>query len=122
MHVSGTLGSIFCKLFYFGSSASLLVFVQSLLWIAIDRFVAVVFPVKIGLISSKIRTIDTVSTWVLAGVFYFPLLVIHELVEGGNDTFCSLLNTRSIFSSRASLFVIPSPSGPKSKFPSGKDR
>ena len=59
-----------------------------------------VFPVKIGLISSKIRTIAIVSTWVLAGVFYFPLLVIHGLVERGNDTFCGLLNTRSIFSSK----------------------
>ena len=87
-HVGGILGSIFCKLFYFASSVSLLVSVQSLVWIAIDRFVAVVFPIKLRLISSKIRTIAIVSTWVLAGVFYSPLLITLELVELGNNAFC----------------------------------
>ena len=96
-HVSGMLGSIFCKLFFFASSVSLLVSAQSLVWIAIDRFVAVVFPIKLGLISSKIRTIAIVSTWVLAGVFYFPLLITWELVELGNNAFCTVVDKQSIF-------------------------
>jgi len=96
-HVSGTLGSMFCKLFYFGGSASLLVSVQSWVWIAIDRFVAVVFPIKIWLISSKIRTTAIVSTWVLAGIFSFPWLVIHGLDEHGNSVFCRVVNEQSIF-------------------------
>jgi len=99
-HVSGILGSIFCKLFYFASSVSLLVSVQSLVWIAIDRFVAVVFPLKLGLISSKIRTIVIVSTWVLAGVFYFPSLITWELVELENSTYCSPVNIKSVFPSK----------------------
>ena len=89
-HVAGILGSIFCKLLHFASSLSLFVSVQSLMWIAIDRFFAIVFPMKLGLISSKIRTKAIVSTWILAGVFYFPLLITSGLVEHGNDTFCSL--------------------------------
>ena len=87
-HLSGMLGSIFCKLFYFASSVSLFVSAQSLVWIAIDRFLAVVFPIKVGLISSKIRTIAIASTWILAGVFYFPLLLIRELVKSDNNTVC----------------------------------
>jgi len=98
-HVGGILGSIFCKLFFFASSVSLLVSAQSLVWIAIDRFVAVVFPIKLGLISSKIRTTAIVSTWVLAGVFYFPLLITRELVELGNNASCRIINghEQSIF-------------------------
>jgi len=46
-HVSGILGSIFCKFYIFTSSLSLFVSVRSLVWIAIDRFVAVVFPLKL---------------------------------------------------------------------------
>ena len=42
-HVIGIVGSILCKFFHFASSMSLFVSVQSLVWIAIDRFVAVVF-------------------------------------------------------------------------------
>ena len=76
---------------------SLLVSVQSLVWIAIDRFVAVVFPIKLGLISSKIRTIAIVSTWDLEGVFYFPSLVSSGLAQYGNTTFCSLAKEQSIF-------------------------
>ena len=68
-HVDGMLGSIFCKLFYFASSVSLLVSAQSLVWIAIDRIVTVVFPIKLGLITSKIRSIAIVSTWVASSVF-----------------------------------------------------
>ena len=96
-HVSGILGSIFCKLYTFARSVSISVSVQSLVWIAIDRFVAVVFPIKLGLISGKIRRIGIVSTWVLAGVFYFPLLITWELVELGNNAFCRLVNKQSIF-------------------------
>ena len=95
--VSGLLGSIFCKLFIFTSSVSLLVSAQSLVWIAVDRFVAVVFPIKLGLISSRVRTTAVVSTWILAGVFYFPLLITWELVELGDNALCSVVNKRSIF-------------------------
>ena len=96
--VSGVLGLILCKLYIFITSVSLLVSVQSLVWIAIDRFVAVVFPMKLGLISSRIRTIAIVSTWVLAGVFYFPLLITpFELYEFDNNTYCSQIDLKSIF-------------------------
>jgi len=102
-HVAGMLGSIFCKFSYFAKSVSLFVSVQSLVWIAIDRFFAVVFPMKLGLISGKIRTQAIVSTWILAGVFYFPLLITSGLFEHGNDTFCSFLSKRSIFPNKETL-------------------
>jgi len=86
-HVAGMLGSIFCKFSYFASSVSLFVSVQSLVWIAIDRFLAIVFPIKLGLISGKIRTKAIVSTWILAGVFYFPLLITSGVDEHGMTRF-----------------------------------
>ena len=94
-HISGILGSICCKLFYFALSVSLLVSMQSLVWIAIDRFVAVVFPMKLGLISSKIRTIAIVSTWMCAGVFSSPLLISSKLFVRGNDTVCTEINSET---------------------------
>ena len=72
------------------------------MWIAIDRFVAVVFPFKLGLISSKIRTIAIVSTWVLAGVFYFPLLITYDIVELGDGTYCRAVDIKLIFLSKES--------------------
>ena len=55
--VSGILESIFFfKLFHFASFISLFISVQSLVWIAIDRCVAMVFPIKLGLVFIKMRT------------------------------------------------------------------
>ncbi|XP_078353550.1 neuropeptide FF receptor 2-like [Oculina patagonica] len=98
--VSGVFGTIFCKLYYFLRPVSLQVSAQSLVWIAIDRFVAVVFPIKLGLISTKIRTAAIISTWIIAGLFNFPNLVTMELDENGNNTYCSAINKEYIFPNR----------------------
>jgi len=103
-HVSGILGSICCKLFFFASLVSLLVSAQSLMWIAIDRFVAVVFPMKLGLISSKIRTIAIVFTWICASFVNIPSLISSKLVERGNDTVCAETNMESfLFDKKANV-------------------
>ena len=87
--VRGILGSFFCKLFHFANPVSILVSAQSLVWIAIDRFVAVVFPLRIRLISTKIRAIAIASSWILAGLLNSPKLIIWELVQHEDYAFCS---------------------------------
>ena len=97
--IDGILGLVFCKLLYFASLVSIHVSAQSLVWIAVDRFVAVVFPFKLGLISKKIRTIAIVSTWIFAGFLNSPSLIVTELVVIGNVTVCREMNySESIFS------------------------
>ena len=95
--VRGILGSIFCKLFHFANSVSIQVSAQSLVWIAIDRFVAVVFPIRIGLISAKIRTIAIASSWIFAGLLNSPTLIIWELIQHGDYASCSAVG--SVFTS-----------------------
>ena len=82
--VSGILGSIFCKLYNFAGAVTFHVSSQSLVWIAIDRFVAVVFPIKLGLISPKIRTTAIVSTWIFAGLLNSPSLITADVVVHDN--------------------------------------
>ena len=91
--VGGILGLILCKLYFFVARVSLLVSSQSLVWIAIDRFVAIVFPIRLGLISSKIRTIAIVSTWIFASLLNFPNVIISRLVQNDNYTTCSDIRT-----------------------------
>jgi len=90
-HVSGNLGSILCASYHFTHDFSLHVSIQSLVWIAVDRFLAVVFPMKLGLMSTKIRAIAITSTWIFAGVLNFPWLLTSKLVERGNNTFCVVI-------------------------------
>ena len=105
-YVSGIFGSIFCKLFYFTLQVSFDVSAQSLVWIAIDRFVAIVFPIKRGLISTKIRTTAIVSTWILGGLFFFPSLVTSGLyTDLHNNTICTSVNLKSIFPSEQAVEV-----------------
>lgn len=47
-YISGIVGFVFCKILLFLQNVSLTVSVQSLMWIAVDRFVAVVFPKSIS--------------------------------------------------------------------------
>ena len=86
--ITGTAGLIFCKLIKFLEYVSIIVSVQSLVWIALDRFVAVVLPMKVHLISSRFRVFAIASTWVVAMITNSPILYAYQLVENDGETFC----------------------------------
>ena len=69
------LGNILCKLCYFLPGVSLMVSIQSLLLISVDRFIAVVFPLQIKLISSKVRFICICYTWIIAIAVHAPKFI-----------------------------------------------
>ena len=101
--VSGNLGSTFCKLLYLSSAVALHVSVQSLVWIATDRFVAVVFPLKVGLISPKIRAAAIASLWIFAGLFNSPSLIVSDVVVHGNKK-KRFATTQAAFQSTTRIF------------------
>lgn len=101
--INGIFGLMFCKLCYFASLVSMHVSAQSLVWIAIDRFVAVVFPLKLGLISKKIRTIAIVSMWIFAGFLHSPSLIVVELVVTASGMVCKEVDSESVFSDQEAI-------------------
>ena len=85
-HLSGTAGLVFCKLYVFMERVSLAVSTQSLVWIGLDRFVAVVFPMKVHCISSRFRAFAIASTWIVAmSVRSIDMYLLHliEVADGG---------------------------------------
>ncbi|KAJ7382527.1 hypothetical protein OS493_034418 [Desmophyllum pertusum] len=80
------LGNILCKLSYFLPDVSLVVSIISLLLISMDRFVAVVFPFKAKLISSKVRFIGILCTWIVAIAVHAPYFYTFRLVPYENKT------------------------------------
>ena len=84
------LGNILCKLAYFLPDVSVVVSIGSLLLISIDRLIAVVFPLKAKLISSKVRLISILSTWFVAIAVYAPYFYSVKLISYGNETYCTL--------------------------------
>ena len=64
--IAGPLGLALCKLVIFLTDLSADVSVQSLVLIAVDRFGAVVFPLRSPLISSKLCPFFILATWIVA--------------------------------------------------------
>ena len=89
VHSPLMLGNILCKLCYFLPDVSLLVSVESLLLISLDRFVAVVFPLKAKLITSKTRLICILCTWIIAIAVHGPYFYTFRLFPDGSEYFCS---------------------------------
>jgi len=86
VHSPLMLGNILCKLCYFLPDVSLLVSVESLLLISLDRFVAVVFPLKAKLVTSKTRLICNVCTWIIA--IAAPYFCTFRLFPDGSEYYC----------------------------------
>ena len=79
--ISGPLGQALCKLSYFLPNVSTVVSVQSLVLIAVDRFGAVVLPLRPTLITSKLFPLFILATWVVAVAVMSPTLFAFKLVE-----------------------------------------
>ena len=74
------LADILCKLSLFLPDVSLVVSIESLLLISMDRFVAVVFPFKAKLITPKTRFICIGCSWIVAIAVHAPYFYTFKLV------------------------------------------
>ena len=73
--ISGPLGLALCKLCLYLPFVSYSVSGQSHILIAVDRFVAVVFPLRSPLIGRKWFPLIITSTWIVAMTLHTPMLV-----------------------------------------------
>ena len=71
------------------TNVSLVVSVQSLVLIAVDRFGAVVFPLRSPLISSKVCPFFIVATRIVAMATWSPNLSVFKLVEYPGGQACA---------------------------------
>ena len=88
--ITGPLGQALCKLVPFFQDISLCVSIQSLVLIAVDRFGAVVYPLRPPLISSKLCPFFILATWIVAGAVFSPDLIAFKLVEHPGGFVCSM--------------------------------
>ncbi len=88
--IGGPLGKIMCKLIYFLPNVSIAVSVQSLVLIAVDRFGAVIFPLRYPLIGSKLYPYFILATWIAAIILISPNLIAFKLIEYQGKLVCEL--------------------------------
>ena len=88
--IAGRLGEVFCKLVESMIYVSACVSVQSLVLIAVDRFGAVVFPLRPPVISSKLCAFFILATWIIALGVYAPYFLAAKLVTNHHGgVFCA---------------------------------
>ena len=86
--IGSTLGEALCKMHSFLAGVSMLVSVQSLVLLTVDRFRAVVLPLRLRLISRKLCLYLIVGTWILAVAFESPYFFAYKLVEDPEGMQC----------------------------------
>ena len=86
--IGGPLGQALCKLVSFLTDLSVTVSIQSLVLIAVDRFGAVVFPLRSPLIRSRLCPFFILATWIVAIAVNSPKLFVNKLVEYPEGLFC----------------------------------
>ena len=87
--IGGHLGQVFCKLALFIADVSIDVSSQNLILIAVDRFGAVVFPLRSPLIRSKMMCLFFIlATWIVAVAVSSPYLFANDLDESPEGTWC----------------------------------
>ena len=88
--IGGQLGQALCKLVPFIISVSFVVSIQNLILIAVDRFGAVVFPLRSPLIRSKLCPFFILATWIVAMAVNSPDLFTFELhQENSGEIYCT---------------------------------
>ena len=90
--ISGTLASSVCKLGMYLRAVSQIVSILSLVLIALDRFVAIVFPLKaMTIMNVKIRVIFLLLSWLIPFFFVLPYALFAKIIREGNQTFCRFM-------------------------------
>ncbi|XP_022809725.1 neuropeptide SIFamide receptor-like [Stylophora pistillata] len=79
--ISGSFGEVLCKLVIFLPEVSNAVSIQSLVLIAVDRFGAVVFPLRSPVISSRRCPFFILATWIFAVAIQSPFSIAPGLVQ-----------------------------------------
>ena len=95
---SAKQGQSFCKVMWFIQYVSCLVSIENLVLIAVDRFGAVVFPLRPPLIDSKLCPFFILTSWVAASVLSSPIFLSVKSVEySGKFQSCEWMWKQSFF-------------------------
>ena len=84
--------SILCKLGMYSRGVSQVVSVLSLVLISVERYFAIVFPLKITMLDQVlVRLSLSFLTWIIPVVFGCPFILFPEIIPVDDHTFCRLL-------------------------------
>lgn len=102
--ISQPWASFACKLGMYFRAVSQVVSIISLVLIALDRFIAVVYPLKATILNGKIRVFFLFVSWLIPICYGIPYILFWRILKVENHTFCRFMmsdvnNAVSIYNS-----------------------
>ena len=94
--ISGPLEQALCKLVNFAITVSVAVSIQSLILIAVDRFGAVVLPLRSPLISSKLCPFFILGTWIVTLPLAWPYVFVWKVTKYQGQLICRMRREAAI--------------------------
>lgn len=83
--------TVACKMGMYFRIVSQVVSVLSLVLIAVDRFIAVVFPLKLTMLNVKVRVFFLSLTWLIPILGGLPYLLFARIIKVAPQTFCRFM-------------------------------
>ena len=100
--VDGITGTVLCKLVYIVWPVSASVSILSMIAVAMDRFRAILFPMKSALLSRKKRRLIIASIWIASVALCAHILYVVKIVPRDTGLYCIsqwelVSHTRNVF-------------------------
>ena len=92
--IEGSVATFVCKLGMYSRGVSQAVSVLSLVLIVVERFVAIVYPFHTTMLTTRVRTVLLLVTWIFSLLAFFPYVWFAKIVQDGPQTFCRFSWTR----------------------------
>ena len=86
--LQGSLATIGCKVGVYFRMVSSIVSILSLVLIAVERYICIVFPLKATLITRKIRIALLISTWLISTAYCIPMFRYFKVEKVDQETAC----------------------------------
>ena len=83
-----TLATFFCKLGIYSRAVSYVVSILSLVLIVVERYIAIVFPLRALNTTARTRTMLLVLSWFFPLLGIVPYFVHSEVIKIKRQTFC----------------------------------
>ena len=86
--IEGSMATFVCKFGHYSRAISQAVSVQNLLLIVIDRYIAIVLPLKSILVTRRFRAALLSFTWIFSLLIAFPYAWTSKIIKEGHQTHC----------------------------------
>ena len=89
--IDDPVATVVCKLAFYSRCVSQGVSVLSLVWIVVERFIAIVYPFKARMLTRRLRAVLLMVTWIIPLLIGFPYIPFSKIVKQGQQTYCRFL-------------------------------